>query len=70
MGAAHERELTESPDPEHRREFPDVGPVGATRVRVVDVGEPLGRHGHFGQLLGLRSRDQPAPGVASDRQPG
>ena len=43
VGPADEPELAEAADPEHRHELPDIAPVRAPGVRVVDVGEPLGR---------------------------
>ena len=70
VGTTDEGELAEVPDPQHRHELPDVAPVRAPGVRVVDVGEPLGRRRHVGQLLELRRRDQPPTDVAPDRQPG
>ena len=68
VGPADEPELAEAADPEHRHELPHVAPVRAPGVRVVDVGEPLGRRRHVGQLLELGRRDQPAADVAPDRQ--
>ena len=68
VGTTDEGELAEAADPEHRHELPDVAPVRAPGVRVVDVGEPLGRRRHVGQLLELRRRDQPAADVAPNRQ--
>ena len=70
MGTTDEGELVEVPDPKHRHEFLDVAPVRTPGVRIVDVGEPLGRRRHVGQLLELRRRDQPAADVTPDRQFG
>ena len=70
VGTPDVGELAEAADPEHRHELPDVAPVRAPGVWVVDVGEPLGRRRHVGQLLELCRRDQPAADVAPDRQLG
>ena len=70
VGPPDAGELAEAADPEHRHELPHIVPVRPPGVRVVDVGEPLGRRRHVGQLLELRRRDQPAADVAPDRQPG
>ena len=70
VGPADAGELAEAADPEQRHELPDVAPVRAPGVRVVDVGEPLGRRRHVGQLLELHRRDQPTADIAPDRQSG
>ena len=46
---------------------PTSRPVRLPGVRVVDVGEPLGRRRYVGQLLELGRRDQPLADVAPDR---
>ena len=68
VGPADAGELAEAADPEQRHELPDIAPVRPPGVRVVDVGEPLGRRRHVGQLLELGRGDQPASAVAPDRQ--
>ena len=70
VGPPDAGELAETADPEHRHELPHIVPVRPPGVRVVDVGEPLGRRRHVGQLLELGRRDQPAADVAPDRQSG
>ena len=68
VGPADESELAEAADPEHRHELPHITPVRPPGVRVVDVGEPLGRRRHVSQLLELGRRDQPPADIAPDRQ--